>query len=140
MLPEPMSRHPLFTRSTGRLLDRAQPAVAGIVEAVIAAELRRDNLQGVPHIDATAHDVLGKIAAMPPHLSAGMLGLVLLFEHHTGRRASAMSLPERQALLAKWRQSPIGPLRQLVQFYEKMGTFIFYSHVEEELMPPVEVR
>ena len=85
-----------------------------------------------------------KVAQMPPHLRLGMAGLTLAFGAYVRARAgqalSDLPLERRAALLAEWQQAPLGPCQQLVQFYEKMGAFLYYSIVEEELMPPVEVR
>ena len=41
----------------------------------------------------------------------------------------------RQRCLDSWKRSPIGLLRSFTQFYEKMGTFVYYSHVEEADSP-----
>jgi hypothetical protein len=127
-----------------KLSARAAPVVSGLTEAVIAAEVGRSDLAGLPHVARTGEILLKRITQMPPHLSVGMLTLVLAFDRYCRARAGSgvvgLDNPARQELLARWKSSPIGPLRQFVQFYEKMGTFVYYSCVEEELMPPVEVR
>ena len=46
----------------------------------------------------------------------------------------------RQALVDEWRASPVPLCPMFVQFYEKMAPFLYYSLLEEERMPPIEVR
>ncbi|MFT5686712.1 MAG: hypothetical protein ACI8RZ_007668 [Myxococcota bacterium] len=127
-----------------KLSNRAAPVVSGLAEAVIAAEVGLSDLTGVSHVTETGAILLKRITQMPPHLSVGMLVLVLSFDRYCRARAGSgvagLDNGRRTEMLGKWKVSPIGPLRQFVQFYEKMGTFVYYSCVEEELMPPVEVR
>ncbi|MDG1481516.1 MAG: hypothetical protein P8R54_18110 [Myxococcota bacterium] len=127
-----------------KLSERAAPVVSGLAEAVIAAEVGRVDLAGYPHVAETGRVLLKRITQMPPHLSVGMLVLVVSFDNYCRVRAGSgvagMDNTRRQEMLGKWKVSPIGPLRQFVQFYEKMGTFVYYSCVEEERMPAVEVR
>jgi len=127
-----------------KLSRRAAPVVSGLAEAVISAEVGQSEISGLPHIAQTGEILLKRITQMPPHLSVGMLILVLSFDAFcrakAGKGVAALDNTGRQEMLMRWKDSPIGPLRQFVQFYEKMGSFVYYSCVEEDLMPPVEVR
>lgn len=127
-----------------KLSRRAAPVVSGLAEAVIAAEVGQTDLTGHPHVAQTGSILLKRITQMPPHLSVGMLVLVLSFDRYCRARAGSgvagLDNRRRQEMLGRWKVSPVGPLRQFVQFYEKMGTFVYYSCLEEELMPAVEVR
>jgi hypothetical protein len=118
--------------------------VSGLAEAIIAAEVGRGEHSDPVHVLKTGELLLQRITQMPPHLSFGMLILVLSFDRFCRSRAGGpvakLSNPARLEMLGSWKTSPIGPLRQFVQFYEKMGSFVYYSCVEEDLMPPVEVR
>ena len=134
----------MATLKTNLLTRRASPTVSGLVEAVIAAEVGRAEVSDLPHVTETGEILLARITQMPPHLSLGMLTLVLSFDRYcrtrAGKRVADLSIQDRQRMLTAWKNAPIGPLRQFVQFYEKMGTFVYYSCLEESMMPPVEVR
>jgi len=135
---------PTLPSPTQQLTRRAAPVVSGLAEAVISAEVGRGEQSNPEHIRKTGEVLLQRIRQMPPHLSFGMMVLVLSFDRfcrgRAGRAVADLSNAERLEMLGSWEVSPIGPLRQFVQFYEKMGSFVYYSCVEEDLMPPVEVR
>ena len=139
--PSPM---PTLSLPTQQLTRRAAPVISGLAEAVIAAEVGRGEHSSPEHIRKTGEVLLQRISQMPPHLSFGMMVLVLSFNRfcraRAGQAVAELSNDERLQMLGLWKTSPIGPLRQFVQFYEKMGSFVYYSCVEEDLMPPVEVR
>lgn len=127
---------------TATMLRRARPTVLGLTEAI----LDRESDPSAPSrpLSATMEAMVGKVDQMPPHLKLGMAGLTLAFAGYartrTGRSLSKLPVERRLALLEEWRGAPLGPCRQFVQFYEKMSTFLYYSLVEEAMMPPVEVR
>ncbi|MEL6345210.1 MAG: hypothetical protein AAFV53_19040 [Myxococcota bacterium] len=121
---------------------RAQPAVSSLTEAIVA---RQAGVVPDAQLSAqTAAAMASRIAQMSPHLQIGMFGLTTAFSAYararTGQSLRTLSIPQRQQLLDEWRASPIGPCRQFVQFFEKMGSFLYYSLLEESLMPPHEVR
>lgn len=71
---------------------------------------------------------------MPRYMGLGLAGLTMIFDSlavsTSGRRFHQLDEGAQDRLLSRWRQAPGG--RDMVDFYEKMGTFVFYSLVEEE--------
>lgn len=118
-----------------RLARRAAPAVGALTATVIAAQLGREDVDGVAWVDETAAVLLGKLTAMPTYLGVGMLSAALLFDEGAraagGRRFRELDHRARLAWLDRWRGAPVGVLRDFVAFFEKMGVFVYYSHVEE---------
>ena len=111
-----------------------EPTVRSILDALIARELEQDSALDAPFFEETVEGMLDKLFGMPRYLVFGMVGLTLVFDQAAriqGSAFCAMSLDDRHAVLRKWKFSPVGPMRDFVAFYEKMGTFVYYSHVEE---------
>jgi hypothetical protein len=79
----------------------------------------------------TARILEQKISCMPGFARFGMAVLLLVFEWggllRNGRRFHRQSAEQRQAQLRRWRDSPLGPCRDLVAFFRRMGTFVWYS-------------
>jgi hypothetical protein len=129
---------------TAALLARAERTCTHLTEAIIAREAESPDPASLPQLRPAQAAMVAKVAQMPPHLKLGMAILTLSFTSYararTGRSLSALPIERRLSLLEDWRTAPLGPCRQFVQFYEKMGTFLYYSLVEESIMPPVEVR
>ena len=59
---------------------------------------------------------------------------------HGGHRTHHLDPAQRRALLDQWKTAPLGPLRDFVAFYEKMGVFIYYSLLEEQHTSPEDHR
>ena len=126
---------PPAARLHAGLAARLQPTVAAIVAAVVTAEIG-----GPAYVDAEAlaraQALMGRrLLAMPPHMSAGMLALTTLFEQGGwatgGAPFSALSADRQATVLGAWRHSPIPFCRDFVDFYEKMGVFVYWSIIEE---------
>lgn len=110
-----------------------RPVVAALVRAVLSIDDRVAREQR-PVLEATTDGLLRKIYGMPRYLGLGMMMLVVLFDWYGLffglRRFRALSLDRATRQLEHWRRLPVGPCRQFVEFYEKMGTFIYYSQLE----------
>lgn len=74
-------------------------------------------------LDGATADMLDRIRIMPRYMGTGITCLTMAYGA-TGSRIDT------------WRRSRIGPLRDFVEFYEKMGTFVYYSHVEKRMTHP----
>jgi hypothetical protein len=101
---------------------------------VVSAELGIDDLAGVEHLEPTTEVMARKLRQMPPHLGNAMAMVTLVFDTAGltgGSRFRDKDLPARRAQLAAWKTSPISILSDFVAFYEKMGSFTWYCHVEE---------
>ena len=118
-----------------RTLVLVEPVVRAIVAAVLADQMGRDDVQGIPYVDESAEVVLRKLSQMPVFLGSGMKGVTLAFDASSvathGRRFRALTLPEQKRQLRQWRGAKVGILKDFVSFYEKMGVFAYYNFVEE---------
>ncbi len=86
-------------------------------------------------LDATTTELVRKVGAMPRYMGLGIQVLTVVFECWGlltgGRRFSRLARPKRERQIQTWQGSPIGLMRDTVEFYEKMGTFVFWSGREE---------
>ncbi len=125
----------VFDGGKAAALAQAAPIIDRLVETVIARELERDDVVGVAHVRETAEVLLRKLGQMPSHLGFGMALFTLLFDAAAatsgGRPFRALPLAARVAWLARWRALPLSVCQDFADFYEKMGVFVFYSHMEE---------
>jgi len=64
-----------------------------------------------------------------------MIALIQVFAIHSRSKGG-----DAAATFERWRTSPIGPMRDFVLFFEKMGIFIYFSHLEEAECPPHSVH
>ena len=124
-----------FDGGRAAALAQAAPVIQRLVEAVVARELERDDVEGVAYLQETAEVLRRKLSQMPVHLGMGMAIFTLLFDaaaaSRGGRPFRALTLAERAAWLARWRSLPLSFFQDFADFYEKMGVFVYYSHVEE---------
>ena len=111
------------------------PTILGLARSIVALEVGADRIDGTPFLAETAEGLFRKMVLMPPHLGAGMIGLTLGFAGHAvgacGKPFSQLPLERQREILDGWKYSPVSLTRDFVQFYEKMGVFIWYSLVEE---------
>lgn len=80
------------------------------------------------HVAGAAGDMQARLRYMPSYMGAGMTGLTLVFA-----RVGYASLPRerRLARIERWRKGPVSLQRDFVEFWEKMGTFTYWSRVEK---------
>lgn len=111
------------------------PTIQALARSVVALEVGADRIDATPFLDETAEGLFRKMVLMPPHLGAGMIGLTLGFAGHSvgagGKPFAQLPLDRQREILDGWKYSRISLTRDFVQFYEKMGVFIWYSLVEE---------
>ncbi len=111
------------------------PVVQALVEVLVVPpdQVREQN----EVIEKTTAELVRKVGAMPRYMGIAIVILTWAFDFwgilHGGRRFRALGDRRRLRQLAAWRRAPLGPMRDLVEFYEKMGTFVFWSYREEEL-------
>lgn len=111
-----------------------EPVVRSLVETVLSSELGMDDLGGLAHLDETVSVLMHKLTHMPTHLSLGMQGMTLAFDALGalgGRPFRSKALPARRRQLAVMKNAPLGLMRDFAAFYEKMGSFVYYSILEE---------
>ena len=129
LVPKPAE---LFNRA---LSSRVDPVVAAIVESILAAET--DGTPPDPEdLAFTAEGMKDRLQRMPRYLGAGIRAMTVLFDGYAlargGRPFARLDLATRQKLVRQWKFAPVGFCRDFVDFYEKMGIFVYYSHVEEK--------
>lgn len=134
-----------MAQATGALQTAVEPVVRSLLETVVSGELGVDDLRGVAHLDEAVEVLMHKLVHMPTHLSLGMQAMTLAFDAAgavSGRPFRVKSLPARRRQLAIMKGAPVGLLRDFAAFYEKMGSFVFYSIIEEagEHLPDPSAR
>lgn len=115
------------------------PIVAAIAETVIAEELGRDELSGVRFLPETTEGLLYKLANMPRYMGVGMMALTVAFDGlgvASGAPFHRLPLAKRRVLFRRLKGVAVGLLAAFFAFYEKMGAFIYYSHLEEAGLHP----
>ena len=80
------------------------------------------------HLAGAAQDMKGRIKCMPRYMGIGMAALTGLF---VGSGYVGLPKAWRVRRIARWRGSPISLQRSFVEFWEKMGTFTYWSRVEK---------
>jgi len=118
--------------SIAGIVESHMGAIRGITEVVISRETGAHEGE-LELVDETTSELMARITAMPPHLGFGMVALVRLFETSavpSGAVASNLTLVNRAILLDRWRRAPLGPARDFVTFFDKMGAFVYYSECE----------
>lgn len=112
-----------------------EPTVSALVDSVTADVYEERRADAASLHDETTRVLIHKLQGMPRHLSLPMQGLTLAFDWagviSAGRPFHRQSLQQRQRQLRAWKNGPIGLLRTFVDFYEKMGVFVYCSTVEE---------
>lgn len=114
--------------------ERLQPVVRQLVADVVADD-RGVLPAGESHVDEAAEFVMDRVGGMAPHLGTGMAGLTLAFDAYCSGQAGGLryhqqDIVSRRRHFEAWRKLP-GPLQSWTTFYEKMGTFAYWSVVEE---------
>jgi hypothetical protein len=104
-----------------------------VVMALVDTVVRRDgNLSAdapVPHAAATATELIARLDAMPVHLGQALKTATRVFNQaaraHGGRSFLKAKVPARKRALDAWSQSSVSVQRDFVDFYEKMGLFVY---------------
>ncbi len=85
-------------------------------------------------LESTTTEVVRKVTAMPRYMGLGIQLLTHVFDWwgllHGGRRFRSLSREQQQRQVSLWRRAPLGLMRDTIEFYEKMGTFVFWSYQE----------
>jgi hypothetical protein len=126
---------PLAWRIRRRLAPAAEvlrPTVSSVVEALVS----ETEGEADPEIlDRASRTMMGRLRAMPRFIGLPMMAATLVFDGSGvvfGRRPFRSLPPEARArVLNAWRRAPVGVFRTFVEFYEKMGTFVYFSEKYE---------
>jgi hypothetical protein len=111
------------------------PVIASLVETVLVDDLDGPTPVEQEYLDQTSRVLLHRMVNMPRHLAAGMMMLTVAFDLSAvpahGARFRALGVQHRGEHLGRWKAAPVGVFRDFVDFYEKMGVFVYYSHIED---------
>ncbi|MFA5087625.1 MAG: hypothetical protein WC552_01160 [Candidatus Omnitrophota bacterium] len=84
----------------------------------------------------TAQGILLCLDLMPRYMRAGIIILTIGFDWSgilwTAKRFRDQDAPRREKQVHFWQRCPLPIARDLMQFYQKMGTFLYYSEVERK--------
>src|SRR5260221_13614785 len=102
----------------------------------IVRGLLRYQVAGAASVEETADMLLFRMWVMPPYLSWPMVVLTVSFDlvavFSGGRRFRSQSTDAQARYIQSWKKSPLGIAKDFIQFYEKMGTFIYFAQQEEK--------
>lgn len=116
-LPPPLSISPSLVRILAPLVDR-------LIDAQWAGAPDEDREQVRSYVLAT-------VAAMPGFFRLGFQALAYLFEFtpllRGQRRFSRLNADRQGVHVARWRRSPLGPMRSMIAFYASFSAYGLYS-------------
>jgi choline dehydrogenase-like flavoprotein len=121
------------------ILSAAYHDVVSALVYTLAAGYEGPNPAGLPFNDLTAF-ILRQQARMPDYLRGPMLaatvGLDLAVLARNGHRFHTQSPANRRRQVDFWRNSRMGPVREVVRYYESLATLALHSRET----PPVYVQ
>lgn len=104
---------------------------SALVDAIAAGHAREPTAPPTGGTDRIVEFVRGQVAHMSTPLRRPMrlatCGLSLLALLSTGAPLHRLSLDRRRRLVDRWRASPLGPIRDVVRFYESLTVFALFS-------------
>lgn len=115
---------------------RLAPVIEPLLEAVMVSELGSPEAL-VPEVLAqTARTMTAKVRQMPRFMGLGIAALTVAFDadgvRFGGRRFRDNALDDRMEQARRWRESRLPLLPDFMDFYGKMGVFVYWSHHEGE--------
>lgn len=112
------------------------PAVRGVLEAVVADAVGGPEKVDPQILKTTTDRMMERLGLMPTFLGVPMAGATVVFDAmgilYAGRPFRSQPTPSRHKQMESWRNAPIGFLRNYLDFWEKMGVFVYFSTLEEK--------
>ena len=107
-----------------------------IVQGLVEGLLVSSGGEAVIPVEQTTSILVRKVDHMPRFMRFGMYVLLVVFDLYgvlrSGRRFRSQSVEQKRKRIEEWSRSPLGPCRDMVEFFRKMGTFVCWSLLEEE--------
>ncbi|MFH1469789.1 MAG: hypothetical protein ABIO70_35720 [Pseudomonadota bacterium] len=130
---------PLLHRLNARLrpAERALDPVIHAIVRTLVTEAAGAGVELDEHaLNVAAQAMRGRIGLMPRFLGLPMAGATLFFDA-TGALSGGLPfrmLPQerRQRVVELWRKAPISFFQDFLEFYGKMGIFVYFSEVAPE--------
>lgn len=115
---------------------RIRPVIAPLLATVMQTELGAGAVVDSAVLAQTARTMERKLQQMPRFMGLGIAALTAIFDAD-GRRYGAGRFRDnrpaaRLAQARAWRESPLPFLPDFMDFYGKMGVFVYWSHHEGE--------
>lgn len=115
---------------------RLLPVIAPLLETVMLAELGGPEAVRRDVLAQTTATMAGKLRQMPRFMGLGIAALTLAFDadgvRFGGGRFRDNPAEARLAQARAWRDSALPFLPDFMDFYGKMGVFVYWSHHEGE--------
>jgi len=132
-LPTLLERARARLKPAERALD---PVIAPLMRTLVVEAAGPDAPVDDVALRAAAAAMRGRIGLMPRFLGLPMAGATLVFDATgvlAGGRPFRFQTEEgRRRVVALWRRAPISFFQDFLEFYGKMGTFIYFSEVAPE--------
>ena len=115
---------------------RLLPVIEPLLATVLCAELGGADAVDGALVRQTAATMARKLNQMPRYMGLAIAGLTVAFDadgvRFGGRRFRDNGLDRRLAQARAWRESRVPFLPDFMDFYGKMGVFVYWSHHEGE--------
>ncbi|MBL8012246.1 MAG: hypothetical protein JNN05_00215 [Candidatus Omnitrophica bacterium] len=112
-----------------------RPVSVGLVRAVLLSTMGEDYPLNQESFRMTARYTILKMLGMPAFLRLPMIILTMAFDVcgllFGGKMFRYLSYEKQRQQFLVWQKSSIGPCRDLIMFYQKMGIFIYFSFAEQ---------
>ncbi|MGB0640333.1 MAG: hypothetical protein ACPGTU_13410 [Myxococcota bacterium] len=110
--------------------------VDSIVQGLVEGLLISSSGGAVIPVAQTTAVLIRKVDQMPRFMRFGMRVLLVVFNYYgvlrAGRRFHTQSIEQKRLRIDEWSRAPLGPCRDMVEFFRKMGTFVCWSLLEKE--------
>jgi hypothetical protein len=115
------------TLNPGKILT---PVLGSVVRSVVSEAVGAPE-GGDEHLDRASKVMQEKVGLMPRFLAWPMMGATLAFDLYGfavgGRPFHSLPSDARRRQIRQWREAPISFCQDFLDFYEKMGTFVYFS-------------
>jgi hypothetical protein len=110
------------------------PVVSALVRTVVTEALGSESRVHDEALKRTEVEILKRIRVMPRYLGLPISILTVVFDWSglvtSAKPFHSQDREQRRRLLKLWRSTPIGLFDSFVDFYEKMGTFVYFHLAE----------
>lgn len=112
------------------------PVLQPLLHTIVSAELGEGAAMDAAVLARTVQTMQGKLLQMPRYMGMGIAALTLVFDRD-GRRFGPGRFRDnppaaRRAQAQAWRNSRLPLMRDFMDFFGKMGIFVYWSHHEGE--------